>query len=233
QARLNTAPASPSDGISPHELYSLQGKLFNHAEGLAYHLDQLEQKLGGHATDVMPSALSEMRDAAKEIDRIVKASVQGGQSVFDARELLAELQTAVFPGHRSFRIQTHSPSEPVTIHAERELLKSALLNLISNSIAHRDQRRELKVRVRLLTERGNALFEVHDTGKGIPAKRIPTLFSDFSSGRKPEERLQDSVHGTGLRIVHHAFTVAHPGELEVKSIIGSGTTFTGRIPLHD
>jgi signal transduction histidine kinase len=75
------------------------------------------------------------------------------------------------------------------------------------------------------TEQG-MIFAVRDTGPGIPADEIGSIFSKFWSG--------STGGGTGLGLwIASAIAEAHGARLDVKSRLGVGTTFSFVLPFAD
>ena len=66
-------------------------------------------------------------------------------------------------------------------------------------------------------------IRVQDTGCGIPAEDLPTLFDLFVTHKK-------NGTGLGLAITRNAILL-HRGSIKVSSVEGQGTTFTVKIPL--
>lgn len=110
---------------------------------------------------------------------------------------------------------------PVTAPVDRQLLQSALLNLIVNAIQAMPQGGLLNLAVRQQGEK--AMIEVEDTGEGIPAENLPKLFSPFFTTRP-------TGNGFGLAEVKK-IVLAHGGTIDVQSEVGRGTTFTLNLPL--
>ncbi len=74
-------------------------------------------------------------------------------------------------------------------------------------------------------ENNNILIKISDTGKGIPEDDIKNIFEPFFTTKLPGE-------GTGLGLaVTHTLVMEHKGEIHVDSKVGSGTTFTIKLPL--
>jgi signal transduction histidine kinase len=72
------------------------------------------------------------------------------------------------------------------------------------------------------------LFEVRDSGEGIPAEHLPNIFERFY--RADSSRQQASGgSGLGLAIVR-SIVEAHGGQVAVASSPGQGTTFTLTLP---
>ncbi len=67
--------------------------------------------------------------------------------------------------------------------------------------------------------------EIEDDGPGIPAENLPRIFEPFFTTRQIGE-------GTGLGLaVAHGIVRGHGGRIEVRSRVGSGTTFRVVLPL--
>ena len=80
-----------------------------------------------------------------------------------------------------------------------------------------------KVVIRTMRQDGNAVVEVADTGCGIPAERLETIFEDFATTKR---------RGLGLGLAISKKIVEQlGGTIEVTSEVGLGTTFTLRFPL--
>jgi two-component system sensor histidine kinase BaeS len=81
-------------------------------------------------------------------------------------------------------------------------------------------------RVTVTTRRAGTevLIEVTDTGPGIPADQLPHLFDRFYRGTS-----RAGGAGLGLAIVDSLLR-AMSGRIAVDSTIGTGTTFSVRLP---
>ena len=75
-----------------------------------------------------------------------------------------------------------------------------------------------------------ATFAVTDTGIGIPPEHIPRLTERFYRVDAGRARATGGS-GLGLAIVKHVLQ-RHGGTLEVRSQLGSGSTFTCHFPLE-
>ena len=73
------------------------------------------------------------------------------------------------------------------------------------------------------------VFNVSDTGIGIPASEIQKLFSEFY---RVDNEINQNVKGTGLGLVLAKNIVqAHHGKIWVQSQVGSGTSFYFTLPV--
>src|SRR5437588_7237013 len=133
---------------------------------------------------------------------------------------------------RIFEVQTSETNVDarVTVKAnvpkivgDSESLRSALTNLIINSLQSMDGRGG-SVNVVLSSEDNGqrARIDVIDNGRGIPLEDISKVFEPYYSTK-------ETGTGLGLAIVKKAID-DHHGTITVKSKVGEGTTFTITIP---
>lgn len=78
-------------------------------------------------------------------------------------------------------------------------LQQVVLNLLTNAVKFTPRSGE--VRVRATRDRGCALIEVTDTGKGIGAELLPHIFERFRQGDSSSTRHHGGL-GLGLTIAH-------------------------------
>ena len=80
-----------------------------------------------------------------------------------------------------------------------------------------------RVVVRTMRQEGQAIIEIADTGCGIPAERLETIFEDFATTKR---------RGLGLGLAISKKVVEQlGGTITVTSQVGLGSTFTVRFPL--
>ena len=84
--------------------------------------------------------------------------------------------------------------------------------------------------IRAYTDGGYTVLDISDTGPGIPAEEIETVFEAFYS-TKDSSTAHGECFGTGLGLSFCRMVVdAHEGRISVASTPGKGTTFTLRLP---
>ena len=117
--------------------------------------------------------------------------------------------------------------EPVEIQGDGMRLEQIVVNLVENAIKYTD---EGSVKVSVSDEGEWAVFEVKDSGIGIPEESIEHLFERFYRVDKARSR---STGGTGLGLsITDKLVSLHGGSIEVKSRLGEGSTFTVRLPVR-
>jgi PAS domain S-box-containing protein len=115
--------------------------------------------------------------------------------------------------------------EPRRVLTDPRRVRQILLNLLSNAIKF-GQGKPIHVRS-MPRDTGGVAIEVTDHGAGIPSEDIPRIFDEFVqlSSRSP----QHEGTGLGLPISTRLATLLR-GRLDVRSQVGSGSTFTLLLP---
>jgi signal transduction histidine kinase len=112
---------------------------------------------------------------------------------------------------------------PEEIFMEGDLfaLNRIYRNLITNAIQATPPRG--RILVRTLKQENHAVIEVADSGCGIPAERLESIFDDFVTTKR---------RGLGLGLAISKKVVEQlGGTIAVTSEVGVGCTFSGRCPL--
>lgn len=115
---------------------------------------------------------------------------------------------------------------------DRDRLEQVLTNLIDNAIRHTPVNGEIKL---ILTEANdNLIFELHDTGSGIPEQDLPFIFERFYKADKSRSRTQLNKKGTGLGLaIAKQIVEAHGGQISAQSKLDRGTTFKFSLPKNN
>lgn len=117
--------------------------------------------------------------------------------------------------------------EPCVIRGDRDRMKQLFLILVDNAIKYTPAPGSVSVSLR--RDPNGAVFEVRDTGIGIPAADLPRVFERFYRA-DPARSRDPGGTGLGLAIAHWIAT-QHEGTIELTSTPGHGTTATVRLPL--
>jgi signal transduction histidine kinase len=107
------------------------------------------------------------------------------------------------------------------------LLRQVMIGLLGNAFKNTPPPGTVTVRARHDGET-EVILEVVDTGTGIPAAEIERVFERFY--RRSESRKQEGF-GLGLAIARRMVDVMG-GEIGAESVLGVGSTFWVRLPLH-
>jgi signal transduction histidine kinase len=141
----------------------------------------------------------------------------------DVNKAVAELVESMQPTAESagLMIETELVFGPLYIEGDLFALNRVYRNLITNALQATPPRG--RVVVRTLRQDAHAIIEVADTGYGIPAERLETIFEDFVTTKR---------RGLGLGLAISKKVVEQlGGTISVVSQVGFGSTFTLRFPL--
>ena len=145
---------------------------------------------------------------------------------FDGEQLLRELTDearALSAGRHTVEMQVGTP---VRVRGNRDELRSAFGNLMSNAVRYTPTGG--RITLRWGTSEGGIAFEVEDTGIGVAADHLPRLTERFYRVDKSRSR-ETGGTGLGLAIVKHVL-LRHQGRLDVRSELGRGSCFSAWLP---
>ncbi|WP_072622017.1 response regulator [Spirulina major] len=122
------------------------------------------------------------------------------------------------------------PLEPMQVYGDRDRLRQIFTNLINNAIKFTDQG-AIVVQCHVTSDGSRLLLttQVRDTGMGIPAEAIASLFDPFTQV-DPSTTRQHSGTGLGLSICQRLCDLMG-GSIQVQSTLGRGSCFEFTVPL--
>ncbi|WP_008316527.1 ATP-binding protein [Leptolyngbya sp. PCC 6406] len=113
-----------------------------------------------------------------------------------------------------------------TFVGDARRIRQILANLLSNALKFTDAGGQVNLRVR--REHQTAVFQIEDTGIGIPEAQQSLLFETFHQLEAgPQRRYQGT--GLGLALTKQLVEL-HGGNITVNSQVGVGSVFTVRLP---
>jgi signal transduction histidine kinase len=171
--------------------------------------------------------LLELIEATLDLNRLESGRDQPQLAPVALRELWDELaeELAAVPRAPGVRLDWR-PASDVVLVSDRRKLKIIVKNLVGNALKFTPRGRvEIDCRI----EQAHCLLAVSDTGIGIAAEHLASVFEPFRQVDGSDRRHYGGV-GLGLHIVRRLCTQlgAH---VAVTSQPGSGSTFTIRLPL--
>jgi signal transduction histidine kinase len=120
------------------------------------------------------------------------------------------------------RVSVVDPS--LAVEADRELLFSAVGNLLQNAFKFTEQHTEVLLHAHAAGDR--ILIDVEDSCGGLPAGDAESMFQPFTQGSPNRSGL-----GLGLSICRRSVE-ANGGLLSVRNLPGTGCVFTVDLPRH-
>lgn len=122
----------------------------------------------------------------------------------------------------------HSPKkEKLVVHSDIGLVNSVLMNLVSNSIKFT---KGSPILVSARRHKNKVLFQVWDTGIGIPEECIEHVFDEFYQIGNPQRDRTRGL-GLGLSIVKRALALLN-SKISCRSQVGHGSVFEFSLPLY-
>jgi signal transduction histidine kinase len=127
------------------------------------------------------------------------------------------------------QVAVQCDAEIGTLHADQMRLRQALLNLMSNANKFTDHGTiTIDARQGQEGSRDWVTISVADTGIGMTTEQMGKLFQEFSQADASTTR---KYGGTGLGLaISKRFCQMMGGDITVESEVGSGSTFTIRLP---
>ena len=141
----------------------------------------------------------------------------------DVNKALHGLAESMLAGAESsgISLETEFVFGPLWIEGDLYALNRIHRNLLTNAFQATPPRG--RVIIRTIRRNDQAVIEITDTGSGIPAERLNTIFDDYYTTKK---------QGLGLGLALSKKLVEQlGGTISVTSEVGAGTTFTLNFPI--
>jgi two-component system sensor histidine kinase SenX3 len=171
--------------------------------------------------------MSRTIDDLLELSRIEMGGNIASQPV-DAVEAATEAIERVqhLAARSGIEVSLVSGSAPAVVQGDRGRIVSAVVNLVENAVKYSES--GSRVSVRVVNDLDGVVFEVEDTGIGIPPDAVDRIFERFYRVDRARSRDTGGT-GLGLSIVRNIAS-SHGGDVRVESREGEGSTFRLRIP---
>lgn len=172
----------------------------------------------------LSTVASDMVELVRGGDRLTDAD----RKPFSFAEVLSSVEDIVRPiaEEKGLTLTLHPPAHDIRL-GHPAAINRILLNLTTNALKFTSSG---SVEIRI-DEEGDDLVRcaVSDTGRGIPAEAMATLFEPF---RRRQQSGEYAFSGSGLGLsICRKLVEAMGSELEVHTELGSGTTFAFRLAL--
>jgi signal transduction histidine kinase len=192
-------------------------------QGIADLTQWVEEDLGTGISEDVKNNLNRIGIRVKRmrglVDDLLKYSQAGKsskvKSLIDTNEMIQEiLDLLVIPPG----IRVDVSGKVAKFEMVKAPLQTTLRNLVANAIKHHNST-EGFIRINVIDEGSNYIFEVQDDGPGIPESDQQSIFLLFQTGSENKEST-----GMGLAFCKR-MVEAHGGRIEVESVVGKGSTF--------
>jgi PAS domain S-box-containing protein len=235
RAEADAASRAKSDFLATmsHELRTPINAALGYVELLAL-------EVHGPVTPAQGDALARIRRSQLTLlgrinDVLSFARLESGRVTFalepvDVAQLLAEVEPLVAP-QVAAKAQTYvstPPERPMQVLADAERVSQILLNLASNAIKFTPVGGRIALDATPVDGGARIAIAVRDTGQGIPADRLDSVFDPFV---QVDATLTREHGGTGLGLaISRELARGMGGDLTAESVVGRGSTFTLVLP---
>ncbi len=174
--------------------------------------------------------LSRLVDALLKLSRMEKRAQPLNEQVNDIGDIVQEVVSTHEILIEESGLSVETDVEPnVKSFCDRDKIRQAVTNLVSNSVRYTPEGGSIKVSVR--KDDTWAIIEVEDTGIGLSPDEEKRVFSRF--WRADSERVREAGGlGVGLAMVKE-IVLRHKGEVTAKGEKDVGSVFTIKLPLYD
>nr|MBA3657557.1 HAMP domain-containing histidine kinase [Gemmatimonadaceae bacterium] len=206
-------PLNAIGGYSQLLAMGIHGPVTEEQKATLARIDRSQRHLLGLINDILNLARLEAGKVTYDIRRL------------DVAEIMRDIAPMIEPQVAMKHIR-HSVNIPpgVCVMADREKLQQIVLNVLSNAIKFTGEGGSIDVEAR--TQPGNdeiVWISVRDTGQGIPAAKIDSIFEPFMQVDASHSRAEQGA-GLGLAISRD-LARGMDGDITVTSTVGVGSTF--------
>jgi two-component system, OmpR family, sensor histidine kinase VicK len=162
-----------------------------------------------------------------DLERISSGKTELHSTMCSAEDLLR--RAAGVQQNRTPRpnIRIFFAAHGVSVWADADRILQTLNNLLSNAIKFSPAGSEIHLTARNLDD-SEAIIEVRDQGRGIPADKLEHIFDRFQQGDASDSR---DMGGTGLGLaICRSIINQHGGRIWATSVEGQGTTIHFTLP---
>lgn len=163
-----------------------------------------------------------------ELSRLQGTEIDRNGQIVDMASVVEEAvdRNQVLAAQRKVKVKVDA-KPAIEVIGDRELLVTAIKNLVENAILYSDEGSQVGIGLR--QKHGIAAVAIADSGVGIAPEHQDRIFERFYRA-DPSRSRQTGGTGLGLAIVKHV-ALKHRGEVQLFSQPGVGSTFTFRVPV--
>jgi PAS domain S-box-containing protein len=177
-----------------------------------------------------------MRESSQRMSRMIeqildltRTRLAGGIELkvepFDLRDTIRRVVEELHVAHPARTVTVISP--PLPGRWDKDRLEQVFSNLVGNALTYGEPEQPVVVRARV--ESRFVVVDVHNDGPPIPDDLRAVIFDPFRRGQQDTSSSRRAGLGLGLYISKEV-TLAHGGDITVRSSATEGTTFQVTLP---
>jgi signal transduction histidine kinase/HAMP domain-containing protein len=193
----------------------------------------LAQGFGGEMTGLQTELVAAASNDAEKLDDLMTDLIEVAELDTGKREMKLE-NIRPLPAlneardrycdeaaKKHIRVDVQAYADLAMVRADRRALRSILDNLLSNAIRYTPDEGEILLAAEEI--KNFVQFSVRDTGRGIEAERLGSIFDRFN-------QFSERGSGLGLAMVRR-LVESLGGQIAVESRLGHGSTFRFMLPV--
>lgn len=220
-------------------LASMSHELRTPINALIGYASLMLDRIYGDLTPRQEEGLSRIQGAAQHLLALINdildlAKIEAGRMPLHLDDVtLGDIVTGIsqqiepLVKKKSLEYNVEMPSSEMILHTDRTKVKQILLNLLSNAVKFTHHG---GIWVTISKDEEDLRFDVRDTGIGIRATDLESIWEDF---RQVDQSRTREFGGTGLGLsITRKLVDALGGHVFAESVFGKGSTFTVVLPIR-
>jgi signal transduction histidine kinase len=193
----------------------------------------LAQGFGGEMTGLQTELVASAGNEAEKLDDLMGDLIEVAELDSGKREMNLERIRPIQAleevhdrycdeaAKKHIRVEVSAYADLSAVNADRRALRSILENLLSNALRYTPDDGEILLAAEEI--KNFVQFIVRDTGRGIEAERLSSIFDRFTT-------FSERGSGLGLALVRR-LVESLGGQIAVESRLGHGSTFRFTLPV--
>lgn len=223
RAKTSFLAAASHDLAQPLQAMALYAETLHHRLKEPKNIEIIDSLSSSHAA--MSGVMHSLLDISKLDAGIIEANIVTVNLNSMVGRLQREFQ--IVADKKGIRIRNRV--DVIYVRSDLVLLERIIRNLMSNAIRYTDSG---SILLATRMRQGEAVFEVWDSGRGIPDEQINHIFLEFHQVT-PGNSNHSKGLGLGLAIVRRLLLLLPGHHINVCSRVRSGSRFSLTMPLGD
>ncbi len=239
EAQLDRQRAEDANRAKSEFLATMSHELRTPLNAIGGYASLLEMGIGGEMSGLQMDYLARIKRSQEHLSTLISdvlnyAKVEAGKIELDLADIdldaeLGSIGSLIEPqaAARGVSYKFSPAAAGVQVRTDRDKVVQIVLNLLTNAVKFTPAGG--RVELCSSSDGATARIQVSDTGQGIPADKLSSIFEPFV---QLERRMDAEQPGVGLGLaISRDLAERMGGGIVVESAPGKGATFTLRLPI--